>query len=391
VTDIRNGYEQVRLIPPQSTVARTGLLAAAFLLALLAANCGGGSSGVQTQPPPTPTFTTIDAPGAGTASLQGTFGIAIDAGGDVAGTFNDSNNALHGFLKKSGGGEFSIDAPGAGSQQGYGTEAAGINASGEIAGGFFDTQGVGHSFVRSAGGTITAFDPPNSSSGAESINDGGTVAGGFVDPNGAHGYLRAPDGTFTTFDPTGVPTQVFIVVPYRINASGAVAGTYTDTGGVFHGFLRSPGGTITVLDAPGAGTAANEGTELVDINTSGVIVGGINIGIINGVNTTHSLILAADGTYTIFDPPQSGAHSSFAEGINDSGVVVGEYRDANLVRHGYLREADGTFISFDDPNAAQLPLSGANIGTSPRRINASGVVTGYYSDANGVRHGFIME
>jgi hypothetical protein len=78
-------------------------------------------------------------------------------------------------------------------------------------------------------------------------------------------------------------------------------------------------------------------------------------------------------------------------GINDSGVVVGEYRDENLVRHGYLRDPDGTFVTFDDPSAAQLPLSEANIATTPRGISASGAVTGYYSDSNGARHAFIMQ
>jgi hypothetical protein len=387
----RTTHRKIPAISHQSPTVFSTVLVGLLFLVQLAASCGGGSSGVQPPPPPTPTFTTVDASEAGLGSLQGTIGIAIDAAGDVTGTFIDSNNALHGFLNKVGGGEFTIDAPGASSQQDSGTQAADINASREVAGYFLDAQGLQHSFIRGADGTITAFDPPNGTSGAQSINDSGTVAGGFLDSNGAHGYLRAPDGTFTIFDLTGDATQVIIVVPKRINTSGAVAGTYTDSSGVLHGFLRATNGTITELDAPGAGTAANEGTDLTDMNTSGVIVGGISVGVVNEINTTHSLILAADGTYTVFDPPQSGAHSSLAVGINDSGVVVGEYRDANLVRHGYLRQPDGTFTSFDDPDAAQLPLSDANIGTTPRRINASGAVTGYFSDANGVRHAFIMQ
>ena len=63
----------------------------------------------------------------------------------------------------------------------------------------------------------------------------------------------------------------------------------------------------------------------------------------------------------------------------------------NLVRHGYLRQLDGTFVSFDEPNAAQLPLSSTNLGTIPRSINATGEVAGLYTDANGVRHGFIWQ
>jgi uncharacterized membrane protein len=127
------------------------------------------------------------------------------------------------------------------------------------------------------------------------------------------------------------------------------------------------------------------------MNTSGTIAGGINVGVVNGIGTTHSLVRATDGIFTVFDPPQSGAHSSLAEAINDSGVVVGTYRDANLVRHGYLLQTDGTFISFDDPDAAQVPLTAVNQGTVPRHINANGAVAGFYSDVNGVRHAFTWQ
>jgi uncharacterized membrane protein len=265
-----------------------------------------------------------------------------------------------------------------------------INASGETAGYFIDSQDIEHSFVRDANGTITTFDPAGSS-GAQSIGDDGTVAGGFVDVNGAHGYLRAPDGTFTTFDPTGNPSAVNIVIPNQINSGGAVAGTYIDTSGVYHGFLRDSNGNITTLDAPGAGTAEDTGTEIADMNTGGVMAGGIGVGVINGVGTTHSLVRSANGTYSIFDPPQAGGVSSFAEGVNDSGAIVGTYRDSTLVRHGYLQQSDGTFVSFDDPNAAQLPLTNMNVGTTALRINASGAVVGYYSDSAGVRHAFVWQ
>jgi uncharacterized membrane protein len=132
------------------------------------------------------------------------------------------------------------------------------------------------------------------------------------------------------------------------------------------------------------------GTDITDINTDGVMVGGIGVGNVNGVvDTTHSFMLAANGTYTFFEPPQ--AVSSFAEGINDNGVIVGEYRDANLVRHGYIRQANGTITTFDEPNAGTgSTTSGTgNLGTAPRKINLSGEIVGIYSDSAGVRHAFI--
>lgn len=368
---------------------------AAILVVLLvgaAAGCGGGSSG---NPggggPPPPTFTNIDAPGAGTTTPEGTFGVGVTANDNVIGYVIDAAGVFHGFVRTSVGQFATIDAPGAAPTQNNGTLITAMNASGVSVGYYSDGQFL-HSFLLSSGGTMTEFDPPNSSgSTALCINDGGVIAGAVIDLNGNHAYVRSANGTFALIDPTGSPSGIQGALAYGINASGEITGEYTDANSVHHGFLRDANGTITTLDAPGAGTAANEGTEPVAINANGVIVGGINVGVINGVGTTHSVIRNADGSYTVFDPPQSGAHTSFANAINDSGMVVGEYRDANLVRHGYLRQPNGTFTSFDDPDAAQLPLSNTNLGTIPRSINANGAVAGLYSDANGVRHAFIWQ
>jgi uncharacterized membrane protein len=362
-----------------------------LLLSVPVIGCGGGSSG---NPggggsPPPPTFTEIDAPGAGTTTPEGTFGTQVTTNGNVVGYFVDANGVFHGFVRTSIGAFAIIDAPGADMVQNGGTLVTAMNTPGEAAG-YYSAQGFLHSYTISSGGVLTEFDPPNSSgSSVLCINDSGAIAGGVIDVNGNHGYVRTSDGTFALIDPTGNPSGIQEVLPYGVNASGSITGEYIDANSVYHGFLRDPSGNITLLDAPGAGTAAGEGTELGAINASGVIVGGINVGVINGVNTTHSVIRNADGSYTVFDPPQAGAQTSFAEGINDDGVVVGEYRDVNLVRHGYLRQLDGTFVSFDEPNAAQLPLSSTNLGTIPRSINATGEVAGLYTDANGVRHGFI--
>jgi hypothetical protein len=370
---------------------RTTLLAG-ILLGFLGAQvgCGSGSSGMPGGGgPPPQTFTTIDVPEAGTSSQEGSFAVVVNLAGDVAGYYYDTNGFIHGFIRNAAGAITTVDVPGNGN---HGANISGIDDAGDTVGVYFDSLDGEHSFVRSSQGTITTFDPPNSTSGAQSINDSGTVAGGFLDVNGAHGYLRAPYGTFTNFDATGSGTQIQIVIPFQINASGAVTGSYIDNNEVRHGFLRDPNGNITILDAPGAGTAAYQGTDLLGMNANGTIVGGIDVGTVNGVvGTSHSLVLAKDGTYSIFDPPQPGAHSSLAEAINDSGVVVGIYRDANLVRHGYLRQPDGTFISFDDPEAAQLPLSATDLGTIPRSINSNGAVVGFYADVNGVRHGFIWQ
>ena len=171
-----------------------------------------------------------------------------------------------------------------------GTVINAIDATGETSGYYFDSQSAKHSFVRNSGGTITTFDPPNSTSGAQSINNNGTVAGGCLDENGAHGPLRAPTG-YSPPSTRLAAAPIEIVIPNQINASSALTGTYIDNNGVYHGFLRDPSGSITILDAPGAGTAAEQGTELRGVNTSGTIAGGISVGTVNGVvGASHSLV-----------------------------------------------------------------------------------------------------
>src|SRR4051812_10979791 len=54
--------------------------------------------------------------------------------------------------------------------------------------------------------------------------------------------------------------------------------------------------------------------------------------------------------------------------INSSGSVVGAYSDATAT-HGFLRDRDGNYSTFDPPGAAF---------TQPNAINLRGRVTGFY-------------
>jgi hypothetical protein len=49
-------------------------------------------------------------------------------------------------------------------------------------------------------------------------------------------------------------------------------------------------------------------------------------------------------------------------------------------------DPDGTITKFDAPGAAKRF---AGYGTTPQSINARGEITGWYSDARGVYHGFL--
>ncbi len=356
-----------------------GMILCALLLGAQICGCSN-SGGVMTQPH-VPVFTTIDA--VGILGPLGTIPEDVDSGGDVTGIFMDSNSVWHGFVRNSSGSLIEFDAPGASTQANQGTQALGINSSGTVVGYFADSQLLSHSYIRSADGTLTTFDVAGAghvSTIASSINDAGTVAGGFVDTGGSHYFLRTSDGTTTSFDvPGAANSQTFNV---RLNAGGAVAGFFIATDMSLHGFVRTATGAITILAAPGAGTTGFAATQINDINSSGVIVGTVMPG-----TGTHSFILTPDGTYTVFDPIGTGATGSVARGINDSGTVVGQYVDSNLARHGYLRNPDGTFVTIDDPSAASPP---GPSGTLSSRINSAGAIVGEFFTAT-AQHGYIRQ
>jgi len=189
---------------------------------------------------PDGTFSTFDPPGA--TPYNGPRPVGINASGTIAGTFVADSNLGHGYLRAPDGTFTAIDAPGAalGANGSGGTSLAGINSMGAVTGSFTDANSVVHGYVRAPDGTFTIFDVPGSvSTGAGSINDKGTVVGGYATPTPSgpynfHVFLRAADGTFTTFD---APVQSF-ALSSGVSSSNAVAGNYQDADFVTHSFLR---------------------------------------------------------------------------------------------------------------------------------------------------------
>ena len=51
-----------------------------------------------------------------------------------------------------------------------------------------------------------------------------------------------------------------------------------------------------------------------------------------------------------FDAPGAGI-GTLATAINPGGAIAGPYIDANNAFHGYVRAPDGTFTTFDAPDA----------------------------------------
>jgi hypothetical protein len=346
----------------------------------------------------------FEAPGSGAGQGQGTgcFGctFSINQWGAVVGTYLDTNNVYHGFLRSRDGKFTSFESPGADTTPNdyNGTFAQSINDLGVIAGFYYDAKGLSHGFVRSAEGAFTTFDVPGAVNGSSPIylNDAGTIVGYSLDVNLLfHAFLRHPDGTFSVFVgpdscTTGTPGGCYGSEATFVSLFGSSAGNFEDNSGNFvsHGFIRAPFSNISTFDAPGAGNGAYQGTGCPGCNLGVNLWGAIAGSLTDANNVFHGFLRSPEGTFTTFEAKGSGSGAYQGTGcssdcpmaLNDFGVITGSYFDSNSVQHGFLRTFDGNFETVD-PGGTQ--------GTQPESINDAGIIVGYYYDANFVYHGFL--
>jgi hypothetical protein len=167
-------------------------------------------------------------------------------------------------------------------------------------------------------------------------------------------------GTFVTFD---APGAVDGTVPYSINATGAITGTYHDANFIGHGFLRDSDGVFTTFDVPGD----VDGTYAYSINGAGAITGAYCDAI-----TCHGFLRDINGSYSTFDIPGDVYGTVTPLSINSAKAITGTYFDTNFVAHGFLRTSDGAITIVDAPGAdtAGFPQ------TEAEAIDTEGVITG---------------
>jgi len=158
--------------------------------------------------------------------------------------------------------------------------------------------------------------------------------------------------------------------------------------------VAQPGdkGTLIEFTAPGAATVTSAacgaycGTFGYANNNYGDIVGTYT-----DTNVIpHGFLRRADGKFVSFDAPGAGLGAGLDEGtaaigINDLGEIAGQYEDSNFVFHGFVRYIDGSFATFEAPGAG----TGPNQGTFAYDINLEGETAGVYFDSNNVEHGFV--
>jgi uncharacterized membrane protein len=233
---------------------------------------------------------------------------------------------------------------------------------------------------------ITEFDAPGlTNTSALAINSSGQVAGdGLHDANnhGVYpGFLRAANGAFRGFR----PPDALSTFPAGINDSGEIAGTYYTLALVYRGFVASSKGstiTYTLFAEPNASKQPGYGTLSTGINANGVVIGWYADATVGAL---HGFTRDRQGNFVSFDAPGAVTAQSYGTiplAINLSGEIVGYYSDSNAVLHGFFRDAAGNITDFDPPGSIQ---------TFASSINDNGQIVGYWSDTHQIYHGFLRE
>ncbi len=190
------------------------------------------------------TYVPLDDPNASpvcldSVSVPGTTPSGVNDLGRVVGTYADLNGVYHGFVYSHG--TFTtLDAPGAGTFADglQGTTLTGINDRGQIAGFYFDASDTGHAFVYSIGQFTPIPDGEPNYIYPTGINNLGQVVGVYNDPTtfAFHSFFYS-GGNLTSLDDPAAGTQATYV--NGINDFGWAVG-YEFGSNATHGLLITP-------------------------------------------------------------------------------------------------------------------------------------------------------
>ncbi len=216
------------------------------------------------------------------------------------------------------------------------------------------------------------------------------------------------DGVFTTYNFPGSQKTHF----FALGNNGVAAGHYKDSDGLYHGVVLDENGELKQYDFPGAAQTFIYGIS----DETGALSG-------NAVDEA-GVSRAFSGDLSFMFP---GAVATYGDFVNAAGVIVGSYRDADGMFHGFMRNPDGSFITIDVPEKPNLEFLFVNtitdvgvvgfrakavndilrsyillpsgilhevrlpgsVITVVRNVNQDGSIIGYYDTADGRRHGFV--
>ena len=357
-------------------------------------------------------FETYDFPDA-----KNTYFYALGNNGLAAGHYEDSEGLFHGVILENG--ELrQYDFPNSAETEIYGYS----DSTGALTGNFTDTSGIRRGF---SGETIVEF-PGASETYADFVSGLGNIVGSYVDTEGTyHAYLRGPGGSFATLGIPEIPNMEYFFlhgindalvavgrakavdgvpltfvgnpvalqefkVPgavstegWNINQDSSVVGHYTSADGRTHGFIARPlqptavrpppdlNYTFESIDVPGvdflAVTASSDFEDYAGYTKSADAEKEVGFTLIDGVLTTYDF---------------PGSQNTYFYALGNNGNAAGHYQDSDGLYHGVVLE-NGELRQYDFPGAVQTEIYGIS--------DATGALTGNFTDASGVRRGFSGE
>jgi hypothetical protein len=208
------------------------------------------------------------------------------------------------------------------------------------------------------------------------INGAGNTVGFWVDASGAnHGFTDIGNIFTNVDDPLSTSAPIFTQL-LGLNNSGEAVGFYNDVNGNANGFAYNTSlATFTPVDPPdatmSAATALNNAGEVAGFLTSSI--NGDTYGYLD-MNNAFQIFLFPGSTFTQFF------------GINNEGLVVGDYTDSNGNTHGLVfNSVTDVWQTVDDPFA----VTGPGNGTIINGINDNGQIVGFYVNAEGSTIGLV--
>ena len=311
-----------------------------------------------------------DYPGADQTFI---FGIS-DATGVLTGNWIDEDGVHRGFS-----GDQTIEFP-----EARETHAHFVNASGGMVGSYVDAAGIYHPYVRTPGGRFISLDLANPEAleyfFVHGINDAGVVVA-RTKPRGAP--PRTYVGTFQQgLEEFKVPDSVS-TEGWNINQDGSIVGHYESADGRTYGFIAIPADevddkpvttpadlnfTFESIDVPGveflALTASSDFEDYAGYTKTADGQKEVAFTLINGV-------------FTMYDFP--GSVNTYFFALGNDGQAAGHYEDSEGLFQGVVLE-NGELREYKFPDAVETEIYGIS--------DATGALTGNFTDASGVRRGF---
>lgn len=162
------------------------------------------------------------------------------------------------------------------------------------------------------------------------LNDNDLVVGNYTNSGGATlGFLyNGPNVPTVTI---AAPGSYLFTRANGINDSNTVVGDFFGSDGAYHGYIYSGGGYET-YNLPGYNEKTNKfSTSLFGISDAGNLAGAAS-----PHGSVEGFVVIGGATYEFY---AAGTDNTYAYGVNDAGVAVGQYFVANQRQRVTIRAA----------------------------------------------------